>query len=156
MVWIINVIYKEEDFDVQAKKLMAECEEILSKKFKIKSAIFYEIDSELSYDEIKKIAEDFIVDHVTENYSIHSSIKECLKHYSNYLALIIYFKKGVTNPEEEIIKSSFDLLLNGKIKNLKIYRVFFFDKKVGKDEIMLISKKLLTNELIHDFEIWSE
>ncbi len=143
-------IEKEREFDVKAKKVEAECFDLLDKKVEVSTSTCYEIEGDLS--DIKNIVESYILDPTIEKYSIYSSMKEIIENHTEGVYIIVSFRKGVTNPDDEIIFSFFKRILGDKIKSFRTISLYIF-RNINREEANLIAEKILSNELIHQVEI---
>jgi len=152
MVWNITVISKDKSFDLNALKLEIEVKELFGKEISARSLISYFIEGNLNKEEIIEIAEKYIVDPIIEEYYLFDSEEIPKIDFLKGGRVIISFKKGVLNPNDEIILFNLKRILNDKIKNLYTKQTYYI-KGANKKELEEIAQKILTNRLLHFVKI---
>jgi len=152
MVWNITVISKDKSFDLNALKLEIEVKELFGKEISARSLISYFIEGNLNKEEIIEIAEKYIVDPIIEEYYLFDSEEIPNIDFLKGGKIIISFKKGVLNPNDEIILFNLKRILNNKIKNLYTKQTYYI-KGANRKELEEIAQKILTNRLLHYVKI---
>lgn len=160
MKWLIQLWFKNDEFDSKAKNLKSEIEDFIKKDVKVRIITNYILEGNISKKNVEFIVKELILDKTLEefeikeinkiNFEIPKKIKE--KNIFDFWIVSVLFKKNVTNPEDEIILKNLKFFFN-EIKNLKLFRIYLISKNVYEKELNLIIKKILSNELIHDVYI---
>ena len=159
MKYLIQIWYKNEDLNSRSLIYKNEIKDLLKKEIKMKTIQNYLI--ELNSDEkiAEFIAQNLLQDKVIEDYRICND--ENVDYFEingeNDFGWVIKvdLKKGVTNPNDEIILKHLKKILGEKVINVKTSTTFYLDKKLNENEIKIIVKRILANELIHDVYIRS-
>ncbi|MFA5050120.1 MAG: phosphoribosylformylglycinamidine synthase subunit PurL [Candidatus Micrarchaeia archaeon] len=138
----IEVSQKEEFKNPFAEKLIKRIENELGIAVSnIKKIDAYNIDSELSLEEIEKIGKEILADQITQNYSYTNPL------YPDFWKIEIGYLPGVT---DNVGKTAKDALKDALKKEIAVYysRVFAIQSKNMNREIAEKISKLLHNKLV--------
>ncbi len=142
----IEVIQKEEFKNPVAEKLIKRIEDELKINVSaIKKIDAYNIDYDLSLEEIDKIGKEILVDPITQNYSFANSF------YPELWKIEVGYLPGVT---DNVGKTAKDALKDALKKEISIYysRVFAFvgiDAEKAEKISKLLYNKLVEKAIIH-------
>ncbi|MCX8082481.1 MAG: phosphoribosylformylglycinamidine synthase subunit PurS [bacterium] len=118
----------------------------------ITTAELYRFEGDISLKEIKKIAEDVLVDSVIQEYKIRKYGDTVRKDAFNFI-VDVFYKKGVTDAVAETVAVA--VKDAGIKKDLKIStgKRYYIKGSLTKEKIELMCEKVLANRLVHDYSI---
>ncbi len=150
MNFIVEIFYKSNIFDAFGHQIEKSIEEIGIKSIdKVKVSDLYSFDGDISLREVKEIAENVLVDKVSQKYSTG---KEFLKK-RNVWIVEVWFKKGVTDPVAETTKKAiYDYGLKKEV-NVSTGKRYYIYGNFNKNQVKKICERLLVNSLIHNYKI---
>lgn len=146
--FVIEVINKGEDiFGKEVEKNIKELGIFSIEKVRVSD--LYKFTGNLSKEEIKKIAEDVIIDKVSNKYKIYKKRKG----EKGYIIVDVWYKKGVTDTVAETTKYAvFDYGIKKKFEVLT-GKKYYLKGKFTESQIKDICEKILSNTLIQDYFI---
>jgi len=158
MKYLIQIWYKNEELNSRSLIYKNEIKELLKKEIKLKTVQNYLIELNSDRTIADFIAQNLLQDKVIEDYRIldgeNANRFEINIEDDFGWVVSVDLKKGVTNPNDEIILKHFKKILGeDKIKNVKTSSTFYLDKKLNEEEVKIIVKRILANELIHEVYI---
>lgn len=106
----------------------------------------YLIDADVSLRRIRNIAEEILVDGITQEYSIRNSVSHPVEKLDTHVVEVAY-NPGVMDPWEESIKKAVSDM-GIAIKDVKTAKKYLIKGEISKEELKFISDKLLYNKLI--------
>ena len=150
MNFIIEVFYKRNIFDAFGHQIERSIEEIGIKGIdKVKVSDLYSFDGDISLEEVKEIAENILLDKVSQKYSTG---KRFLKK-RNVWIVEVWYKQGVTDPVAETTKKAiYDYGLKKEV-NISTGKKYYIYGNFNKNQIKKICERLLVNSLIHNYRI---
>ncbi|HLI45833.1 MAG TPA: hypothetical protein VKU94_01405 [Geobacterales bacterium] len=153
MAWNITIISKDKIYDPNSIKLEREVFDIFNKKVNSRYAISYIIEGDFSEEEIKKIAENLIVDPIIEDYFISYGDEDMkLSNIMRASRITIKYKKGVLNPNDEITFINLKRIIGERLKGLYTIHTYYIEGASEKD-LENIANKILANRLLHEVKI---
>ncbi|MDD5687214.1 MAG: phosphoribosylformylglycinamidine synthase subunit PurS [Elusimicrobia bacterium] len=148
----ILVKHKEEFFDAESERikkdiLISGIKNIIS----VKIAQIYEISGDISFQEIKEISKDLLVDPLTQLLFINFS----LENESGKLAVEVYYKGGVTDSVAETIKIGIDDMNIKKELFVRTGKRYSLEGDLSKEEVKKIAEGILSNTVVQAYNIIS-
>lgn len=108
----------------------------------------YNIDGELSDDEVKTICKELFVDKISQNYFINEPNEENEPNAQNVFTIKVAYNPGVMDPvEESTLKGIRDLGIEG-VTSVKTAKKYLMRGRLTEAQLKIISEKLLYNKLI--------
>src|SRR3990167_6735290 len=104
MLWRVEVKEKDGFYDAVGESVKKDIAD-LGFKNRIKEVVFvyvYMIEGELNETDIKKISEELLIDHITQEYNHNGSVCD----EKNYKVVEIAYNPGVMDPVEESAKKA--------------------------------------------------
>jgi len=153
MNFIVEIFYKSNIFDAFGHQIEKSIEEIGIKGVdKVKVSDLYSFEGNISLKEVKEIAENVLVDKVSQKYFIGKK-SDKKKHI---WIVETWYKKGVTDPVAETTKKAIcDYGLKKEI-NISTGKKYYIYGNFNITQIRNICERLLTNSLIHNYKIQKE
>jgi len=110
----------------------------------------YIIEGELSESDLKKICEELLTDRITQ---FHEFFQTGESDYDKGAWMVeVAYKPGVTDAVgDSTVKGIMDLGING-IRSAKTGKKYIIKGSLGETEIDIISKRLLANDVIQNYE----
>lgn len=150
MKYIIEIFYKENVFDAFGNETKKGLEEMgIYDVKKVNVSDLYAFDGNIEIKEIKEIAENILLDRVSQKYSINT---ETTKEKNLYL-VEVWYKKGVTDMVAETTKKAISDYGLKKDINISTGKKYYIYCSLKQTEIKKICVRLLANPLIHDYKI---
>ncbi len=107
----------------------------------------YIIEGNASYDEVRKICEELLVDRISQDYSINEQTSERTNGQNEFVIEVAY-NPGVMDPvEDSVLKGICDLGIEQEI-SVKTAKKYLIKGKLSGAQLKTISEKLLYNKLI--------
>jgi phosphoribosylformylglycinamidine synthase len=150
MFWRIEVENNPDVFDAQADAALKNIKDLGQKDIKsIKTKEVYILYGNLKENQIKKIAENILVDKVIQKYSYFNEDSLALGHIPKGIkAVEIAYNLGVMDPwEESITKAVSDIGIKG-LSDVKTAKLYLIETSLDLIVVKSISQKVLYNKLI--------
>ena len=149
MNWKIEIGYKPTATDAAGAGIKKDIEDLgITGVDYVKSAQLYMLQGDLSESDVKSICENLLTDSVTQDYEYKNSQ---IKKDSDVWIVEVTYKPGVTDPAgDSTVKGIKDLGISG-LSSAKTGKKFIIKGSLGADEIDLICKRLLANEVIQNY-----
>jgi len=114
---------------------------------KVRFTQVYNIEGNLSEEEIKVICAELLVDKVSQGYSINGP-KNLKTQKPNQFTIEVAYNPGVMDPvEESTLKGIRDLGIEGEVL-VKTAKKYLIEGRLSDNQLKIISEKLLYNKLI--------
>ncbi|MDP8219914.1 MAG: AIR synthase-related protein [Candidatus Stygibacter frigidus] len=153
MINQIQLVLKPGVRDNKAERIIREAKNYLKiDTGKVKSTRLFNINYDLSRDQVKEFAEKGLRDSIINDYYINSLFKD--KMYNSYV--LVAKLPGVTDDEgisaQKTLADLFDLDIDVKRQHIFSQELYLFEKKLAKVTLYELADKLLGNKLINHFE----
>ncbi|MCP4481505.1 MAG: phosphoribosylformylglycinamidine synthase subunit PurS [bacterium] len=149
---IIEVYYKKAEFDTNSKAILKEIKAAgFQTSFNLKTERLYKINVEMSCDELNLIAQELLVDPVTQDYRVASTDRE--SPYQDVYLADIWLKNGVTDPVGETIERGIRTIGINHQANVHTGSRYLISQEVDKQEVDELIRKLLMNSVIHEYSL---
>jgi len=149
MIWRIQIRNKEGIFDAVGAGIKKDIEDLgISGVRDVRFIQVYLIEGEISESQIKRIAEELLVDKITQEYFLEERI---ISEENTYIVEVFY-NPGVMDPWEESLKKAIADLGIKQSLSIKTAKKYLIRGEITKDILDKISEKLLYNRVIqHTF-----
>lgn len=150
MRWKVEIGYKHTATDAMGDGIKKDIEDLGIKGVNyVKTRKLYMIEGELSEADIKNICEDLLVDNVTQFYEYGGSEYHS-KDSDTWIVEVVY-KPGVTDTVgDSTVKGIRDMGIEG-INSVKTGQKYIINGSVSEDDIEIICKRLLANDVIQNY-----
>ncbi|MCX7661678.1 MAG: phosphoribosylformylglycinamidine synthase subunit PurS, partial [Candidatus Omnitrophica bacterium] len=146
MIFRIEIREKRNFFDAQGNAVLKDIHDLeINSVEKVDFIQVYNFKGDLTPQEIRLIAEEILIDSVSQEY--------CLGSFNNYpspnqVSLEIAYNPGVMDPVEDSVKKAIkDLGINKEVQ-VKTAKKYILTGNITKEELEIILDKLLYNKLI--------
>ncbi|MFH1541070.1 MAG: phosphoribosylformylglycinamidine synthase subunit PurS [Elusimicrobiota bacterium] len=144
----ILIKYKDNIFDAEGEKIK---KDILNLGFEgissIKTAQMYKITGDISFEEVKDISENLLLDPITQLLFINSESKH------NGCMVEVFYKYGVTDSVAETVNLGIKDINIKKNLDIKTGKKYFLQGKIQENKIKIIIEKSIVNTLIQEYRI---
>lgn len=149
-IFIIEVMNKKKDEDIFGKEIKKNIKElgIFSVK-EVRVSDLYKFCGNLTEDDIKEIAENVMIDKVSQTYKIYKE-REGKK---GYIVVEVWYKKGVTDTTAETTKYAVSDYGIKKKFEVATGKKYYLKGEFKEGEIKNICERILSNTLIQDYLI---
>ena len=152
--YIIEVCSKEGIPDVFGMDAMKNIRETgITGIEEITTADLYRFEGDISLKDIKKIAEDVLLDKVIQKYFIEEGSP--IKRDDYEIVVDVFYKKGVTDAVAETVAIAIRDAGIKVEKDIKIStgKRYYIKGRITRKNIELICEKVLVNRLVQDYSI---
>lgn len=148
MLWYIEIANKKEYPDPSGNDVIHNAHDLNIKGVsRVQACRLYLIDADLGETQVRTIAEELLIDKVTEVYSINRPL---LNPGKSTHAVSIFRKPGVMDPvEASALKGIAELGM--KADAVKSGRKYLVVGKISRKDLETLVKKSLANEAVDDF-----
>ena len=146
MLWRIELREKDGFYDAVGESVKKDIADLKlgGRVGQVKFVSVYLIEGDISEADAKKIAEELLIDPVTQEYSFKGSVSD----ESGYSPVEVAYNPGVMDPVEESAKKAIrDLGING-VKEVKTAKRYLIKGKFSENQIRSIAEKILYNKVI--------
>ena len=150
----IEVTYKDEVFDSLGKGVKKDIEEDLQikKVSNVRTIDIYKIDSDLTSEEAEILGKELFCDPIIQKFSVNRSLAVDFS-----WIVEVSFKPGVTDNVATTTKEGIADIIGRKFKGtVSTAKQYVFKGNISKEEIELISTRLLANLVIETYEIFNK
>jgi phosphoribosylformylglycinamidine synthase len=150
----IEVTYKDEIFDSLGKGVKKDIEEDLQikKVSNVRTIDVYKIDSDLTSEEAETLGKELFCDPIIQKFSVNRSLAVDFS-----WIVEVSFKPGVTDNVASTTKEGIADIIGRKFKGtVSTAKQYVFKGNISKEEIELISTRLLANLVIETYEIFNK
>ncbi len=150
----IEVTYKDEVFDSLGKGVKKDIEEDLQikKVSNVRTIDVYKIDSDLTSEEAETLGKELFCDPIIQKFSVNRSLAVDFS-----WIVEVSFKPGVTDNVATTTKEGIADIIGRKFKGtVSTAKQYVFKGNISKEEIELISTRLLANLVIETYEIFNK
>jgi phosphoribosylformylglycinamidine synthase len=150
----IEVTYKDEVFDSLGKGVKKDIEEDLQikKVSNVRTIDVYKIDSDLTSEEAETLGKELFCDPIIQKFSVNRSLAVDFS-----WIVEVSFKPGVTDNVASTTKEGIADIIGRKFKGtVSTAKQYVFKGNISKEEIELISTRLLANLVIETYEIFNK
>jgi len=117
----------------------------------VRTAQLYWLGGNITDAELEKICAALLTDSVTQHYTYSSSDKNDAMTINGAWVIEVNFKPGVTDSVgDSVVKGIKDLGISG-IEGVRTGQKYVITGDLTEEQIETISKRLLANEVIHNF-----
>ncbi len=147
MFWRIEVKDKPGIFDAIGDGITKDIYDLGIKSVRrVRFIQVYNIEGDITAEQIKTICEDLLVDPIAQDYSIVDEAAGMAAHHGHVVE--VAYNPGVMDPvEESTLKGIRDLRIEGAA-SVKTARRYILEGQITDSQLKIISEKLLYNKLI--------
>jgi len=146
--FIIEVMNKKKEEDIFGKEIEKNIKElgIFSVK-EVNVSDLYKFSGKLNEIDIKEIAENVIIDRVSQKYKIYRNREK----KKGYIVIEVWYKKGVTDTVAETTKYAVSDYGIKKEFEVATGKKYYLKGEFSEKEIKDICERILSNPLIQDY-----
>ena len=150
MKWKIEVGYKPSATDAMGEGIKKDIEDLgISGVDYVKTMQLYMIDGNLSEPDVNSICENLLADRVTQVYEYKRSLVG--PDDAGAWLVEVTYKPGVTDTVgDSTVKGIKDLGISD-VKSAKTGKVYIIKGELSEDDMELICKRLLANDVIQNY-----
>lgn len=147
MIWRIEICNRADIFDAIGEGIKKDIEDLGYKRVRnVKIVEVYLISGDVKETDASRIANELLVDKVTQQFSINSPVLD--ETGSAVHKVEVAHNPGVMDPvEESTLKGICDMGIEG-VDTVRTARKFLIQGGLTQDELNIISEKLLYNKVI--------
>lgn len=144
----VLVKYKNGIFDAESERIKKDTITLgINGIVSIKTSYIYEISGNISFQLIKRICKDLLVDPVTQMVFINFFDVD-----TGY-GIEIYYKKGVTDSVADTLKIGIADMGIKKELSIRTGRRYFLAGRLSPKDIIQIAEKVLSNPVVQEYRI---
>ena len=154
MAWIVEIGYKNGFTDPVGFLIKKEIEDLGIKGVEVVKAFStYRISGRVSEEEIKKICEELLVDKQIQEYGYSNGKVDKLlkKEFPNAWLIEVNFKRGVTDAVGASTTHAIEILGIDSVREVRTGNKYLIIGNISEDDVKLICKRCLANELIQKY-----
>lgn len=155
MRWRIEVGYKPEVFDAVGHLTKQDIADLgITGVEEVQTGQIYWIEGELSEGDIRRICEELLADPVTQEYEFYPADSPP-KLLPGAWIVEVRYKPGVTDAVgDSVVKGARDMGINS-IHRAQTGRKYVIRGKLSRDEVETICRRLLYNDVIEVYDLFS-
>src|SRR3989338_4290272 len=148
----IRVLEKEGIFDAIGQGILKDIRDLGIKEVRdARFALLYYISGDISKAQIRRIAEELLIDRITQEYAIESTNHG--PQAAGYRVVEVAYNPGVMDPvEEAVLKAIADMGISG-VSSVRTAKQYLLKGKISEGALKTISEKLLYNKVIQHIVI---
>ena len=149
MEWKIEVGYKSTATDAMGEGIKKDIEDLgISGVNHVRTMHLYMIDGDLSESDVRSICENLLTDRITQVYAYKGSL---VAHDAGTWVVEVTYKHGVTDTVgDSTVKGIKDLGISG-VNSAKTGQKYIIKGSLSEDDIEMICKRLLANDVIQSY-----
>ena len=150
MKWKIEVGYKPTATDAMGEGIKKDIEDLgVSGVDRVRTMHLYMIDGDLSESDVRSICENLLTDRITQVYAHKGSLVG--QSDAGAWVVEVTYKHGVTDPVgDSTVKGIKDLGISG-VESAKTGQKYIIKGTLSEDDIEMICKRLLANDVIQSY-----
>jgi len=162
----IRVLEKEGIFDAIGQGILKDIRDLGIKEVRdARFALLYYISGDISKAQIRRIAEELLIDRITQEYAIENtehgarSTPACRQgrnhgpQAAGYRVVEVAYNPGVMDPvEEAVLKAIADMGISG-VSSVRTAKQYFLEGRIAESALKIITEKLLYNKVIQHIVI---
>ena len=147
-----KIIIKEKDgvFDALGHGVLKDIKDLgIEGLAAVRFAQLYYLDGSIHEAGLKRIAEELLIDKITQEYSVATSHQSPVAtHQRGYHVIEVAYNPGVMDPvEESVLKAIRDMGING-VTSLRTAKQYILEGEISEETAEVIAQKLLYNKVI--------
>ena len=152
MEWKVEVSLKSNINDAVGSGIVEDIKDLgITDVEKVRTAQLYWLNGDITETELETICVALLTDAITQRYAYSSSDKGPGAPINNAWIVEVNFKPGVTDAVgDSVMKGIRDLGISG-VKSARTGQKYVIKGNLTEEQIKVISRRLLANEVIHNF-----